>query len=44
MRMNTRQVFEQNYGRCHNALQGFSPSISGTGRISIPEAMTKGHS
>lgn len=25
-----QKVFEQNCGRCHNAPQGFSPSISGT--------------
>jgi cytochrome c5 len=24
------KVFEQNCGRCHNAPEGFSPSISGT--------------
>jgi cytochrome c5 len=25
-----QQVFEQNCARCHNAPQGFSPSVSGT--------------
>ena len=25
-----QQVFEQNCSRCHNAPQGFSPSVSGT--------------
>jgi hypothetical protein len=28
--MNTRQIFEQNGGRCHNVPPGLWPSISGT--------------